>query len=136
MAFNWILANTCDFETVTPINGSGRSHAAVCDVNVTKNRQKSSFSRYRFSISKNAYQKIKSERVVCVLSPSRSQLYLVPNDTGYYISKPKETKGERVFFTVSVSAIGNIDRFLGEHTLKYNNELDGYYISIEKENNK
>ena len=130
MAFNWTLAKAMNHKIVTPQKPSG-GLPNKADVRVSRLKSKSA---YRISFSRQAAMKINEDQIVLDLDGFR--VFIIPKsqyqkcEKGYAFRAPKEdSKGSRPFFEVQKSVVGDLDRFVGDHDLKYSEDFDGYYIT-------
>ena len=137
MSFNWELAKAFGFEVIEP-KVNGRGNCKKCDVYVSKSTSKNN-NRYRFSFSKEAFEKLNATKIKCVLIPSGEKLFLVPCEEGYSVCWPtniSKNRGTRPFFSIAQSLCNDISNFLGCHDLIFSKDLNGYYIALNQNQEK
>lgn len=104
------------------INKKGYKHGArLEDIDVCVNSDK---GKYTLTFNNATSKKLGEYVAVAVVS---SRIYIVPNKDSkiaYKLSK----NGSRKRVQIGKSIIGNIDRFIGDHELRYWDDLDAYYI--------
>ena len=66
------------------------------------------------------------------LAKAKDRIYIVPGCKNEYGFKLSGTNSVRKYVLVSAVTIGFIDKFLGEHTLLYQDDLDAYYIRAKE----
>lgn len=95
------------------------------DLRITK----STGNRYSFSFSKKFANKMGG---YVRLAKAKDRIYIVPGCKNEYGFKLSGTNSVRKYVLVSAATIGFIDKFLGEHTLLYQDDLDAYYIRAKE----
>lgn len=118
------LARTLGIKFVRKQSHGGKRNG--CDVIIRKLKG----NRYNISFSDSVANKLGTHVRLAV---GNRRIWIVSgcaDEYGYKISKKNGTRG---YVLVSVSAIGYIDAFLGDHELLYSSDMDAYYITEKGE---
>ena len=111
------LAQALGIEFIKKMNKASSN----TDLKVTK----STGNRYSLSFSWKCADKLGG---YVRLARAKDRIYIVPGCKNEYGFKLSGSNGKRKYVLVSASSIGFIDKFIGEHTLLYQSDLDAYYI--------
>ena len=99
--------------------------ASSADLRVTK----TTGNRYSFSFSKKFANKMGG---YVRLAKAKDRIYIVPGCKNEYGFQLAGSNSARKYVLVSAGTIGFIDKFIGEHTLLYQDDLDAYYIRAKE----
>lgn len=114
------LAKTLGIEFVE------KRERSVADVTISKRPAQKD---YNFSLSPRAAKKMGGYVRV---GKSKTRIYIVPgcNDKhGFKLTGGRNSK--RRYVAIRQEAIGLIDNFTGNHALKFDADLDAYYVTAE-----
>lgn len=115
------LAQTLGIKFIEKKRSAGRA----VDVAITKQSK-----CYAFSFDAKAGKKL-GEYVR--VAHSKSRIYIAPGCRDKYGFKvTQHAQGKRKYVHVAIDSIGFIDAFIGDHKLKYDADLDVYYITEDE----
>ena len=106
--------------------GSHNLGNTACDLRISKSTQ----NRYALSFSKKTANKLGDYIRIAV---AKNRIWIAPGCADAYGYKLAKNTATRRYVMISAASIGFIDKFIGEHELKYSEELDVYYITESKE---
>lgn len=102
------------------------------DVYIGKTTAKANGVRYTFSFSPEACKKI-GEYVRVGVGTRR--IYFVPSEMGGEAFKVNRKHSSRGYVYLGASSVGFINEYIGDHKLRYDGDLDVYYIRQTAEEN-
>ena len=108
------------------VQRGSRGGYSKSDVRISKTGGTSK-TKYLFSLSEGTSKKM-GEFVR--IAPTEHRLYITPgcnDEYGFKLSAHGKNSHRR-YTALTANAVGFIDGFLGEHALKYDSELDVYYV--------
>lgn len=107
-----------------------KNRAVNVDVHIGKTTAKANGVRYTFSFSPEACKKT-GEYVRVGIGTRR--IYFVPSANCGESFKVNRKHSSRGYVYLGASAVGFIDEYIGDHKLRYDGDLDVYYIRRTEE---